>query len=215
MALRRGFCLLLLVLAGCAGAPSRAPADLLADPPLLAALRALLCRVEPYCGVIQLQVRERPTEQAEMFPDGRLQLHLGLLLATRDEAEVAFILAHETAHRRLRHRPSAEVAGRLQLELEADADAARTLQRAGWANATQVGAILLDRLLDSSLARGEAERSDAPPDSGEDARRHEDLDQMRARIAALRVAPSAAGSEPPSPAADWNALLAAYRTGGE
>jgi hypothetical protein len=209
MALQRWLWTIFLLCAGCAAPGNRAPSNGLEDPPLHAALREILCRVERYCGLLELQVIDRRSEQAEMFPDGRLQIHLGLLLATHHEAEVAFILAHETAHRRLRHRHVTEPARRLRLELEADADASLALQAAGWANGPAVGASLLSRLLATTRQREDSAADDL--DSSTGSARADDIAQMTARIAALRSASEPGETRQPSAKADWATLLAAYR----
>jgi hypothetical protein len=199
--------LLLLALSGCTSLPhNRAPVDALHDPQIAAALGALLCRVAPDCAELRLRVRNQPVEQAQMFPDGRLQVNLGLLLATRSEAEIAFVLAHETAHWRLHHRLTRSPAALTQLELLADADAVRALKAAGIS--ADAGLALLQRL----LREGQTGVPENPAgDADQVRRRQEGLAQLQARVAAL----DATGPVPDAPtsaaAVDWPQLLAPYR----
>jgi len=189
--------LILFGLVACSGLPHRRPpADALDDPALTTALQELLCQVGADCSDIHLQLRASRNEQAEMFPDGRLQLNLGLLLATRNTAEAAFVLAHESAHRARGHRLTRSPERRTRLELQADADAALALRDAGMP--PEAGLQLLQRL----LLQAEAAE---PPASAEG------LAQIRARIAAMLA------TAQPGPAADAIAddrlqrLLAPYR----
>jgi len=201
------------ILAGCAAEPPRPPPPMINDPALSAALDSLLCRVEPECHILKLQVVDRAFEQAEMFPDGRLQMNIGLLLATQDEAEIAFVLAHETAHRRLGHRLAISAETRTRLELEADADAVRALRDSSLRS--DAGLRLLERLLAQAReAHIRSEVSAKPTAAGErrrQTRRDEALSQIEARIDALRVLARSPDLETLPANSDWQRLLAQYR----
>ena len=213
MAPRRRLVLLFLTLAGCAGAPSRTPPPLIDDPALTVALNGLLCRVESDCAKLRLQIVDRPYEQAEMFPDGRLLVNVGLLLATRDESEIAFVLAHETAHRRLGHRIAISSETRTRLELEADADAQRAMSESG----LRVGAglQLLQRLLVQARETPSQPTDDAGKVSARDIGRTKlkeaALSQIEARIDALRALDSRSILTTLPVTTDWQRLLAPYR----
>lgn len=195
--------LLALLLPGCAGLPHLArPPEALDDPALQAAAEALLCRVAARCDDLRLHLVDRADEQAEMFPDGRLHLHLGLLLATRGEAEIAFVLAHEAAHRELRHRPGRTPAQRARFEIEADRQAVGRLAALGLP--AHPARALLARLLAADAAESPAPVTEA-------------LAQTRARLVALDQLLAGVGDPPPDAAADarWEALLARYRIPGK
>ncbi len=195
--------LLALLLPGCAGLPHLArPPDALDDPALQAAAEALLCRVAARCDDLRLHLVDRADEQAEMFPDGRLHLHLGLLLATRGEADLAFVLAHEAAHRELRHRPGRTPAQRARLEIEADRRAVVRLAALGLP--ARPARALLARLLAADQADAAAPASEA-------------LAQTRARLVALDRLLAELDDPPTDAAADarWAALLARYRKPGK
>lgn len=197
MHLRRLLPLLGLVLAGCATLPhNRVPADALDDTDLVTELASLLCRVASDCGQLRLHLVDRRPPQAEIFPDGRLLLNLGLLLATRSESEIAFVLAHEHAHRRLRHTLARSADERMRVEIEADAAAVRTLAAAGFD--TGAGRALLQRLLDESTAAAVAPDPQA-------------VAQMRARIDALPAADEGTSAHAEADAA-WSRRLAPYRS---
>jgi len=211
--------MLFFTLAGCSGAPSRAPPVVIDDPALTQALGGLLCRVEPECEQLRLQVLDRPFEQAEMFPDGRLLVNIGLLLATHDEAEVAFVLAHETAHRRLRHRIGISPTARTRLELEADADAVRALLEADLR--ADAGLFLLERLLlkaNEARSRGSRVAGSEQAKAREFSRvklQEEALTQIQARVDALRALAANSASDRLPVTADWQHLLAPYRISGD
>jgi len=197
MLLRPLLLLLGLVLGGCATLPhNRVPADALDDAELRAALASLLCRVASDCSQLRLHVVDRPSPQAEIFPDGRLLLNLGLLLATRSESEIAFVLAHEHAHRRLRHTLARHADERIRIEIEADAAAVGSLAAGGFD--ASAGRSLLQRLLDQATAAAVAPDPQA-------------VAQMRARIDAL---PAARQASSPDLEADavWSQRLAPYRS---
>lgn len=74
------------------------------DPALNVYLRDVACRVAAdACGDIRLYVMNRPYFNASMAPNGYMEVWSGLLLRAEDEAQLAFVLGHETGHYRERH----------------------------------------------------------------------------------------------------------------
>jgi hypothetical protein len=137
------------LLTACA-APTR-PAPPLDDPAVRDWLQA---RAEALSGgePVQVELFGGAPIQADLQPDGRLRLWTGLLLRTRDEAEVTFVLAHELAHRTLGHferRESGPDWDPLVAELEADRQAIDTLRQMGLRG--DAGTSLLS-LLDAEFA---------------------------------------------------------------
>lgn len=111
------------------------------DAPLAAAVRGVGCRVDPAgCGALRPLLLDEPGAVAAILPDGTLVLHTGLLLRLRDEAELAFVLAHELAHARrgdppprLADRPAGALgAPSREREAAADADAVARVRAAGY-----------------------------------------------------------------------------------
>lgn len=136
-------------------APMR-PAAPLDDP---AARDWLQARAEALSGgePVQVELFGGAPIQADLQPDGRLRLWTGLLLRTRDEAEVTFVIAHELAHRTLGHferRESGPDWDPLVAELEADRQAINTLRQMGLRG--DAGTSLLS-LLDAEFAQVLAE----------------------------------------------------------
>lgn len=83
---------------------ARSSGQLENDPALNAYLRDVACRVaDQYCGDIRLYVMNRPFFNAQMAPNGYMEVWSGLLLRVEDEAQLAFILGHEIGHYRERH----------------------------------------------------------------------------------------------------------------
>jgi beta-barrel assembly-enhancing protease len=87
---------------------ARAQFDILDDPELNEYLRGLGQRLT--AGVVGLPefhffLVNNPTINAFAVPGGFIGVHTGLLLAARSEAELAAVLAHETAHITQRHIP--------------------------------------------------------------------------------------------------------------
>lgn len=83
---------------------ARASGQLETDPALNAYVREVACRVAAeYCGDIRLYVMNRPFFNASMAPNGYMEVWSGLLLRAEDEAQLAFVLGHETAHYGERH----------------------------------------------------------------------------------------------------------------
>jgi predicted Zn-dependent protease len=179
-----------LLLGACATLPSddrRPPLD---DPALQAHMQELACRLVLRCaeaGVLLVDSRE---PQAELLPDGRIALRLGLLLAIEEEAELVFVLAHEIAHRQLGHRAPHTLQARLPLELQADAAALQALRLLGYPE--DAGHRLIARLAPHTLAAGHAATA---------------REQLDARLAAL---PAGSGRAP-EPDPRWERLIAPYR----
>jgi len=134
----------LLLLVACTVRPTLPDYPLLQAPAVQAYVEQLLCRLNANCRWYPVLLVDRPEAQAELLPDGRLALHRGMLQVTANEAELAFVLAHEVAHRERQHRPTRSLAARLPLELEADAEAQRRLCTLGYP--ADAGRRLLERL---------------------------------------------------------------------
>lgn len=78
---------------------ARASGDVETDPELNAYVRGVACRVAArYCGDIRLYVMNRPFFNASMAPNGYMEVWSGLLLRAENEAQLAFVLGHETTH---------------------------------------------------------------------------------------------------------------------
>lgn len=74
------------------------------DPALNAYLRGVVCKIAPeYCGDLRLYLLQAPEFNASMAPNGFMVVLTGLLLRSRDEAQLAFVLAHEVSHYQRRH----------------------------------------------------------------------------------------------------------------
>ncbi len=83
---------------------ARASGQLETDAALNAYVRDVACRVAAeYCGDIRLYIMNRPFFNAQMAPNGYMEVWSGLLLRAEDEAQLAFVLGHETAHYGERH----------------------------------------------------------------------------------------------------------------
>ncbi|MBY0562627.1 MAG: M48 family metalloprotease [Hyphomonadaceae bacterium] len=83
---------------------ARASGQLESDPALNAYLRAVACRVAAaHCGDIRLYVMNRPYFNAQMAPNGYMEVWSGLLLRAENEAQLAFVLGHEVGHYSERH----------------------------------------------------------------------------------------------------------------
>lgn len=124
--------LLCLLLAGCAAAPVapvqaghqptevdeagfwqamereeqklRDSAARIVDPQLERYLQELTCKLaEDLCGDVRVYVLRSPYFNAFMAPNGMMVLFSGVLLRCADEAQLAFVIAHEIGHYRLRH----------------------------------------------------------------------------------------------------------------
>lgn len=83
---------------------ARSSGQLESDPALNAYLREVACRVAgAHCGDIRLYVMNRPYFNAQMAPNGYMEVWSGLLLRAEDEAQLAFVLGHEVGHYSERH----------------------------------------------------------------------------------------------------------------
>ncbi len=117
------------------------------DPEREANIRALLCRIHADgCEGIRLYLLDRPAPVADLSADGVLRLNLGLLALIEAESELAFVLAHESAHRVLDHfaRRRAPDWNLTRAEAEADAWAMHRLGELGLRRCA--GAQLLRRI---------------------------------------------------------------------
>lgn len=78
---------------------AKTKAELDADPALTGYVRGVACKVAAeYCGDVRVYVMDRPFFNAQMAPNGYMEVWSGLLLRATDEAELAFVLGHETSH---------------------------------------------------------------------------------------------------------------------
>lgn len=78
--------------------------SLVRDAELLSYIRNVACRVAgDHCDSVRVFVIENPTFNASMAPNGLMMVHTGLLLRTRNEAELAAVLGHEIGHYLRRH----------------------------------------------------------------------------------------------------------------
>lgn len=78
---------------------------LIDDPALNDYVRGLLCRAvgQDRCNSVRIYILRVPAFNANMMPNGKMELWSGLLLRMRSEAELAAVLAHEFAHFEQRH----------------------------------------------------------------------------------------------------------------
>ncbi|QGZ96932.1 TPR repeat-containing protein YfgC precursor [Terricaulis silvestris] len=82
-----------------AEAQARASGQIERDPALNEYVRGVACRVAArYCGDVRVYVMNRPFFNASMAPNGYMEVWSGLLLRADDEAQLAFVLGHETTH---------------------------------------------------------------------------------------------------------------------
>jgi beta-barrel assembly-enhancing protease len=73
--------------------------QLITDPALNAYVNAIKCKVAPeYCGDMRTYLMTRPAFNASMAPNGYMEVWSGLLLRAENEAQVAFVIAHEAGH---------------------------------------------------------------------------------------------------------------------
>jgi predicted Zn-dependent protease len=74
------------------------------DPALNAYVQNIACRLAgPYCADIRVYVMRQPGFNAAMFPNGAMVVWTGLLLRSRNEAQVASVIGHEIGHYLRRH----------------------------------------------------------------------------------------------------------------
>lgn len=74
------------------------------DPALNDYIRGVACKVaDEHCRDLRVYVMDVPQFNASMAPNGMMLLWTGALLRIRDEAELAFVLGHETGHFSAQH----------------------------------------------------------------------------------------------------------------
>lgn len=74
------------------------------DPELNRYLSELTCQLAgEFCPEIRVYLLRQPYFNAAMAPNGMLIVWTGLLLRVEDEAQLAFVLAHEIGHYQARH----------------------------------------------------------------------------------------------------------------
>jgi beta-barrel assembly-enhancing protease len=78
---------------------------LMTDPALNTYVRSVLCKAvgQDRCGATRIYIVRTPHYNAMMAPNGMMVVWSGLLLRTRNEAELATVLGHEFAHFEKRH----------------------------------------------------------------------------------------------------------------
>jgi beta-barrel assembly-enhancing protease len=73
--------------------------QLITDPGLNAYVNGIRCKVaREYCGDMRVYLMARPAFNASMAPNGYMEVWSGLLLRAENEAQVAFVIAHEVGH---------------------------------------------------------------------------------------------------------------------
>lgn len=74
------------------------------DPKLEAYVSGIVCELAgPYCPEVRTYLVRTPAFNATMMPNGVMQVWSGLLLRTRNEAQLAAVLGHELGHFIRRH----------------------------------------------------------------------------------------------------------------
>lgn len=74
------------------------------DPAINEYVRKVACEVSgDYCKDLRVYVMDVPQFNASMAPNGVMLVWTGALLRARDEAELAFVLGHETGHFKAQH----------------------------------------------------------------------------------------------------------------
>lgn len=82
----------------------RGQADVIHDEPLNTYVHGVACRLaHEYCQELRVYVLTRPFPNATMAPNGYSEVWSGLLLRANSEAELAFVLSHETTHFAMNH----------------------------------------------------------------------------------------------------------------
>lgn len=83
---------------------TRASHFLIRDEALNAYVREVFCKtVGEQCRDVRIYILRTPYFNASMAPNGMMQLWSGMFLRTRDEAQLAAVLAHEFVHYREQH----------------------------------------------------------------------------------------------------------------
>lgn len=73
--------------------------QLITDPGLNTYINGIRCKVAAeYCGDMRVYLMSRPAFNASMAPNGYMEVWSGLLLRADNEAQVAFVVAHEAGH---------------------------------------------------------------------------------------------------------------------
>jgi len=168
------------------------------DPALNAYVRGVACKVAPDdCANLRVYIVEQPLFNAMMAPNGMLIVCTGALLRVRNEAELLFVLGHETGHFRAHHiAPSLHNANesawsrvfagtgatsRFSREQEREADRMGFAAMVARGYDPQSAAELQARMLREEDARADGKSSSSsqhPPT-------RERLDDLRGEIAAL------------------------------
>jgi predicted Zn-dependent protease len=87
-----------------AEAKLRTAGNLVRDEALNQYVKGIVCRLAgPYCPDIRVYLLRVPYFNASMAPNGVMQVWTGLLLRTRNEAQLAAVLGHELGHYLRRH----------------------------------------------------------------------------------------------------------------
>lgn len=127
---------------------AKSSGELDGDIELTAYVRRLECRVAAeYCDDMRVYVFDRPFFNAQAAPNGYVEVWTGALLRARDEAELAFILGHETTHFAMNHSvvAEAELKSRMStamiLSLVLAAGAATATYSAGGTQAPNTGGL--------------------------------------------------------------------------
>lgn len=82
-----------------AEAEAKTRSELNRDAELTGYVRGVACKIAAeYCAEVRVYVMDRPYFNAQMAPNGYMEVWSGLLLRVRSESELAFVLGHETAH---------------------------------------------------------------------------------------------------------------------
>ena len=78
--------------------------NLITDPALNRYVRRITCALAgDYCGDIRVYILRQPQFNASMSPNGMMNVYSGLLLRSRNEAQLATVLGHEIGHYLRRH----------------------------------------------------------------------------------------------------------------
>ncbi|HWA23995.1 MAG TPA: M48 family metalloprotease [Caulobacterales bacterium] len=89
----------LWVLSDKAESEAKRSAELNTSAELREYVRSVACKVAAtHCPEIRVYVFDRPFFQASMAPNGYMEVWSGLMLRAESEAELAFVLGHETGH---------------------------------------------------------------------------------------------------------------------
>lgn len=77
---------------------------LVKDPALNAYVRGIACKVSgDHCRDLRVYIMDVPEFNASMAPNGMMIVWTGALLRARDEAEIGFVLGHESGHFTAQH----------------------------------------------------------------------------------------------------------------